>query len=80
MPKPLHMGPLVFAAFFIVATIAMGLIGTLPLHLAVAAKLMMLAYAGLLVALAFAPVKGMKPARTAAEAVRDAGFTAGAKG
>lgn len=69
MPKMLHKGPLVFSGFFAVASLGMTLFGSLPTHLAVTAKILMLIYAGLLFALAFAPVK--EPGRAVAAKQRE---------
>lgn len=66
MPKVLHKGPLYFAGFFAVASIAMTFFGTLPTNLALTAKLLMLIYAALLFSLAFAPVKGQRRADASA--------------
>lgn len=61
MPRIRHKGPLVFGAFFALASIGMTVFGTLPTHLALTAKILMLIYAVLLCLLAFAPVKGERP-------------------
>ena len=68
MPTPQHIGPIIFAGIFVLAAVAMTLFGTLPTHVAIAAKAMMLIYAALLAALAFAPVKGQRPVTDAAKA------------
>jgi len=58
--KP-HKGPVLFSAVFILAAVAMPTIGELPMHLALAAKVLMLFYAAGLLALSFIPVKEDKP-------------------
>ncbi|MFC7333745.1 hypothetical protein [Rhodocista pekingensis] len=56
MKRKLHRGPLALSGVFVASALAMPFLGTLPLHLAIAGKIMALIYAAGLLALSFAPV------------------------
>jgi len=62
MSKKPHGGPLFLAAFFAAAAAGFGFLTSLPLHLTIAAKVLLLLYAASLLALAFIPVRGEKRA------------------
>lgn len=50
-------GPVVLSLVFVAAAMAMPFVGTLPLHLAIACKVMALIYATWLMSIAFAPLR-----------------------